>query len=297
MIPLLKVVCVTPFDADGDVDEEALATIVRHHAAHGFGIYMGSFGSGEGHLLSRAEIRRIYGVAVEAAAGRAPIYAAALGFTDTPHVIELAQEAASVGVDAVQLMPPRPGPPNVKPPLRELEAYYTDFLDAVHTPVHLTNEGFMVGYSVPAALFVQLVQSYSNITSINSTDVDFWQVFDLLESLDGRVPVHIGLFAQLASLMSAGATGPLGFEATIAPVLCTGMIEAFNAGRLDEFRAAFLDILRLNQVLLRYGNPRSIKASFRMLGLPGGYMRRPYLEPAPEALEDIRRILVKLELM
>ncbi len=296
-IPALKVVCVTPFDEKGAIDEDALATIVRHHADHGLGIYMGSFGSGEGHLMSRDEIRRIYEIAVEAAAGRAPVYAAALGFTDTAHVIELAQEAVSVGIDAIQLMPPRPGPPNVRPPMREMEAYYTEFLDAVHTPVHLTNEGFMVGYSVPPKLFVDLVASYPNITSINSTDLDFWQVLSLVEGLQGRVPVHIGLLAQLGSLMSLGVAGPLGFEATIIPELCTAMMEHFRAGRLAEFGDAYGRVVRLNGALMRYGNPRSVKAAQRLLGLPSGYMRRPYLELEPDEVADIRRALERLDLI
>ena len=33
MEPRIKVVCVTPFTADGALDERALATVVAHHAS------------------------------------------------------------------------------------------------------------------------------------------------------------------------------------------------------------------------------------------------------------------------
>ena len=61
-------------------------------------------------------------------AGRVPVYAAALGFQATDEVIELALEAAAIGVTAVQIHPPRPGPIAIRPTPSELERYYADVL-------------------------------------------------------------------------------------------------------------------------------------------------------------------------
>ena len=235
MEPRIKVVCVTPFRDDGGLDEAALHQIVAHLATYGFGIYLGSFGSGEGHLLSAAEIRRLYEVAVEAAAGRAPLYAAALGFTDTARVIDLAHDAVDAGVDAVQLQPPRPGPPTAPPRLAELERYYEDILSAVRSPIHLSNEWFMVGYTVPADLLAAAAAEHDHVTAINTSDPDLSAVAELLERVDGAVPVHVGLLPQLPTALALGATGPLGFEATIAPELCIGLLDAFRRQSDDGF--------------------------------------------------------------
>jgi 4-hydroxy-tetrahydrodipicolinate synthase len=297
MEPRIKVVCVTPFTSEGDLDEAALRTIVAHHASYGFGIYIGSFGSGEGHLLSAAEVRRTYEVAVEAAAGRAPIYAAALGFTDTPRVIDLAHEAADAGADAVQLQPPRPGPPTAPPRMLELERYYQDILGAVTSPLHLSNEWFMVGYTVPAELLAAAAADNDHVTSINTSDPDLTVVADLLERIDGTLPVHVGLLPQLPTALTLGATGPLGFEATIAPELCIGMLEAFDESRIGDFSAAFRKVLALHRGLMRYRNPRSVKAALAGVGLPAGAMRRPYLPLAPEETAEIDQLLRDLELV
>jgi 4-hydroxy-tetrahydrodipicolinate synthase len=296
MEPRIKVVCVTPFTDDGVLDEAALRTIVAHHASYGFGIYLGSFGSGEGHLLSPVEVRRTYEVAVEAAAGRAPVYAAALGFTDTQRIIDLAHEAVAAGVDGVQLQPPRPGPPTAPPRAAELESYYGDILAAVRTPIHLSNEWFMVGYTVPAELLAAAAADNPHVTSLNTSDPDLSVVAELLERIDGALPVHVGLLPQLPTALALGATGPLGFEATIAPELCIGMLDAFDDSRVADFSAAFRKILALHRGLMRYRNPRSVKAALAGVGLPAGAMRRPYLPLTAEETADIERLLRDLGL-
>jgi len=274
-----------------------LAAEVQRLAGHGFGIYIGSFGSGEGHLLTDAENRRTLEVAVDAAAGRAPVYAAAVGFTDTRRVIARVEEAAEVGVSAVQVMPPRPGPPNSPPPAGELETYYQDVLSAAPGPVHLTNEGFMVGYTVPVPLLARLVEEHRAIESVNTTDTDPWQVVELVRAVGADVPVHTGLLTQLPLALSTGATGPLGFEAVIAPELMARTVEAFHRGDLGTFRRGYGQALRLHRVLMRYGNPRSIKTALQLMGLAPGFTRRPYLPLPPEAVDDIRAVLIELELL
>jgi 4-hydroxy-tetrahydrodipicolinate synthase len=296
MEPRIKVVCVTPFDESGALDEPALHQMVAHHASYGFGIYLGSFGSGEGHLMSAAEIRRMYELGVAAAAGRAPVYAAALGFTDTQRIIEAAHEAVDAGVDAVQLQPPRPGPPTAPPRARELERYYEDILEAVHAPIHLSNEWFMVGYTVPAELLSSAAASNDQVTAINTSDPDLSVVAELLERVDGRLPVHVGLLPQLPAALALGATGPLGFEATIAPQLCIGMLDAFADSRIADFSAGFRDVMTLHRGLMRYRNPRSVKAALAAVGLPAGAMRRPYLPLEAGELADIEQLVQNLRL-
>ena len=50
-VPAIGAMCVTPFGTDGRIDEPALATLVDRIAASGTTVYLGSYGSGEGHLL------------------------------------------------------------------------------------------------------------------------------------------------------------------------------------------------------------------------------------------------------
>lgn len=296
-VPAHKVVVVTPFTENEELDERALQVIIDRLAGFGFGLYLGSYGSGEGHLLSRDEIRRMYEIAVATSGGRAPVYAAALGFTGTDLVIELAHEARAAGVDAVQIVPPRPGPPATPPPTHELETFYTEVLDSFDGDVHLSNEGFLAGYSVAAALLVQLALRYPQVTSVNATDPDIGHLADLVGGLQGTVPVHVGLLTQLPTALALGAAGPMGFEATIAPEACTEMLDSYRSQRLDTFTDRYRQMLSLHRLLMQAKNPRSVKAALNLLGMPAGATRRPYLPLPGHETDRIRAGLVGLGLL
>jgi 4-hydroxy-tetrahydrodipicolinate synthase len=292
----MNAMCVTPFDAHDRLDEEALAVIVDALAMAGVGIYLGSYGTGEGHLLRPAEISRLYEVGVEAAAGRVPVYGAALGFTSTDEVIAAALSATASGVDAVQIHPPRPGPTAITPRPAELERFYADVLGAITTPVHLTNQVVMVGYQLPVPLIIDLVTAHDHVTAVNTSDPDLVSVVGLLRAVSHRTDVYVGIIAQLATALALGGSGALCFEADVAPALCGDVVEAYRAGDLDRFGAAFDRLLRLNDVLSRFQNPRSVKAAMRLVGLPAGALRRPYLELEADEVEAIASVLGELGL-
>ena len=293
----INAMCVTPFDDRGHLDEDALRIIVDGLATAGVGIYLGSFGSGEGHLLSEGEIARLYAVGVDAAARRAPVYAAALGFTSTSAVIDAALAAAAAGVDAVQIHPPRPGPSAIVPRPAELDRFYADVLEAVMTPVHLTNQVVMVGYRLPIELITDVLASYPQVTALNTSDPDLAAVARLIRAVGSRTGVYVGVIAQLVSALAAGGAGALCFEADVAPALCTEVINAYQAGDPPRLEAAFERLLILNDVLSRYQNPRSVKAAMTLLGLPAGELRRPYLALGPDEAAAIGRVLADLDLL
>ena len=289
--------CVTPFADDGRIDEKALATLVDRIAASGTTVYLGSYGSGEGHLLRDDEIRRLYAVGVEVVAGRVPVVASALGFSETSRVIEQALEAESLGVDAVQIHPPRPGPTAIIPRRNELEQYYADVFAQVRGPVHLTNQVVMVGYRLPLDLVEDLLASHTNIVQLNTSDGDGNAHAALLLRLASRVPVFTGVISQLVTTLALGGTGSLNFESAVAPQVCHDVVTAFRAGDVARLEASFTRLLRLNAVLSRFQNPRSLKAALACMGLPGGELRKPYLALEDDEVTEIRSVLGELGLL
>jgi 4-hydroxy-tetrahydrodipicolinate synthase len=292
----VNAMCVTPFDSRDQIDEDALWVIIEALSFAGVGIYLGSYGTGEGHLLRSDEIARLYQVGVEAAGGRVPVYAAALGFTSTDTVIEAAQSAAALGVDAVQIHPPRPGPTAITPRPAELDRFYADVLDTIKTPVHLTNQVIMVGYELPVSLVVDLVGSYPQIMAVNTSDPNLDSVIELITTVGGQIAVRVGIVSQLPMALDLGGAGILCFEADVAPALCREVIDAQGAGDVDHLEAAFERLLRLNEILSRFQNPRSVKAAMRLVGLPGGSLRRPYLDLDTDEVDAIAAVVGELGL-
>jgi 4-hydroxy-tetrahydrodipicolinate synthase len=287
---------ITPFDRDGKLDEGALRAHLQYQANGGAGVYLASGGTGEAHLMRPEERRRVYEIGVEVLKGKVPAYAAGIGFTDTELIIREAKEAASIGVDAVVIMPPSPGNKGIKPTRKELEQFYVDILEQVHTPVFLYNQFYLVEYQVPIEIFDRLLDTYGQIAGVHNTDLDLTYLVRLIDTVGGRAPVHVGFFGQLFTNLQLGGQGALCYEPNIAPRLCTSIYERFRAGDLAGAGEAFTRLLRLNAVLMKYQNPRAIKAAVNLLGLPGGYPRRPYLDVDEEGQREIARVLEGLEI-
>jgi 4-hydroxy-tetrahydrodipicolinate synthase len=155
----------------------------------------------------------------------------------------------------------------------------------------------MVGCQVSVALMADLVVSHPQVTAVNTFDPDLAGVVALLEAIGDQTEVYVGIIAQLATALTLGGAEVLCFEADVAPGLCSAVVEAYRAGHLDGFGTAFHRLLRLNEVLSRFQNPRSVKAAMRLVGLPAGALRRPYLELEADEVDAIAVVLAELGLV
>ena len=126
MSPPIHAMVVTPFGVAGDIDEAAFRSVVRFAAGGGNAIWVASQGSGDGLVLSAEERRRLYRLAVTEVGKDVPVLAAGIGLGGTQAAIDDARGALEVGVAAVQILPPRPGPVAIGLREDELLSYYED---------------------------------------------------------------------------------------------------------------------------------------------------------------------------
>ncbi|MEZ4215457.1 MAG: dihydrodipicolinate synthase family protein [Myxococcota bacterium] len=298
MTPRMHVMSITPFDARGALDEAALRAHVRRLADAGIGVFLGSYGTGEGKLLRGDEVRRLYAVGVEASDGRVPVVAAALGLGATDDVVERAREARALGVDAVQIHPPLAGPATIAPRENEIDAYYDAVLAALDFPLVLSNEVLMVGYGLAPERMCALAASHGQVVGINWTDPDpssLARVVRGLADAERAVPVRVGLTAQLPLALVLGAEGLVSFEANVVPALCADVARAFDAGDLAAFRARFARLMDWNLALGRAMTPRSVKAVLAARGEPGTALRAPYRALDGELAHWLERDVARIE--
>ncbi len=286
---------VTPFNAQGALDEGALREHLRFLASGGVGVYLASVGTGEAKLLSRAEIRRIYEIGVQELKGKTPVYAAGLGLNDTGLVIDMANEALAIGVDAVYLYGPRTGEAN-HPTQREIEVFFADVLEKVKGPVLPANNMSVTGYEVPIDILAGVAKQHrQRAVGIPSAHGNFFYSVNLAEAAR-PTPVYVSMTAQLIAAFTVGISGALGHEGNVAPHLCRAVCEAYHKGDHAKSLELFGRLMRLAAVLARYGNPRAHKAALALLGRPCGDPRRPYLPVEDAARKDIARVLDELEI-
>jgi 4-hydroxy-tetrahydrodipicolinate synthase len=285
---------ITPFAPDGAIDEPLFREHLRFIADHGVGVYVASQGSGEGDLLSFDEKVALYGIAADELRGRVPVVAAGIGLAmSTAMTCDLAVAAAAAGVDAVQILPPRPGALRLRDD--ELERHFRRVIESVDCEVQLSNNAVLAGYQLPIALVESLVEAYPSVGTVNVSearpDALREYVREVVARFGSRVEVRVGMVREIVAMHALGARGVLCFEANVSPRAVTNVWDELEAGAPVS---KLPNLLAVNAALARGGNPRSLKAALEILGRNGGSLRPPYLplteaqyEELAESMRDI----------
>ena len=109
---------VTPFLADGSVDEKALRSLVAWQIESGIDFLVPCGTTGETPTLSHAEWRMVIETTIEVAAGRVPIVAGATS-NCTAEAVQKAVEVSNIkGVDAILSASPYYNKPTQQGPVR-----------------------------------------------------------------------------------------------------------------------------------------------------------------------------------
>jgi 4-hydroxy-tetrahydrodipicolinate synthase len=275
------VISITPFAADGRLDEDAFRKHMRRLADSGIGVYVGGGGSGEGYTLSREDNRRIFAIAVEELKGRVPCRAMGIEPRTAAQMIGFLELAAEAGMEAAQLYSLDVGHGHA-PTTEELETYFSEVIEAAPLPV-VPSTHQSVGYRIAPELIVDLAQR-PQVLAVNCTHPDLGYLATVIDGVAPAKDVHVGGPMQGLTALAFGGQGYLCSEGNLAPKLCVSVIDHYKAGNLDAMMDAFSKVVRLSTGLYGNGGIRVTKAVLNQLGLPGGYPRKPRLPVTDDRL-------------
>lgn len=281
-------VCVTPFDAEGHVDLDALRRYVDWQIAEGVHGLIPLGSTGEFLSLTREERTAVAETVIGQAAGRVPVLiGTAAEWTD--EAVSLSREAELLGADGVMLVPPYYSSPTEA----ELVAHFTRVAEALTIPVMLYNNPFTANVDLSAALVGRLSE-VENISYIKDTSKNVHRVTELLETCQGRMTVFAGYYPWESYL--AGAEGYSSVMSNIAPKLSAQTFERTVDGS-GEGRDLYVRSLPLINALAGDLYVSATKAAMQMIGQPMGDPRAPRL-PLPKAKRaELETILNNLGLL
>lgn len=290
------VMSITPFDAQGALDEDALRRHLRRLGDAGVRVYIGSSASGEGFSLSPAELDRILAIAVTELGGRVPVRAMGCEVRHAGEMIDFLQRMERHPLDAVHVFAPEMGHA-AKPTAEELDRYYSAVLPATRHRVVLSSYQAL-GFDVPLALVESLLDRFPQIAGFFYGGSDGRYLSSAIARLASRIEVHCaGPFNALATL-ALGGHGFMGHEGNLAPRLVASVVSAFEAGDLPRLQQAYATLLAIHRIHHRHGGPvRAMKPLLTALGLPGGTVRPPRLAVEgtglAEVIEATRRLAIE----
>ena len=270
------VALVTPMQADGVVDNEALERLVDFHVDNGTDAIVAVGTTGESATLDEKEhcdvIRRV----VNHAAGRIPIIAGT-GANSTREAIDLTRCAQQAGADACLLVTPYYN----KPTQEGLYLHYRAVAEAVAIPQILYNvPGRTAVDMLPETVF--RLAGVSNIVGIKEATGDLSRGQEILDGCGDKLDLYSGDDATAMDLILAGAKGDISVTANVAPKAMHDMCAAALKGDRAEAERINEGLLGLHQDLFLEANPIPVKWALQEMGLIPEGIRLP-LTPLAES--------------
>src|SRR5437660_563256 len=148
---------VTPFQADGSLDERALRRLVARQIEAGINFLVPCGTTGESPTLTHEEHLRVVQITVEVAKGKVPVLAGAGGY-NTAEVIALGRELAALGADGILSVTPYYN----KPTQEGLFQHYRAIARAVSLPIVLYNVQGRTGVNIEPTTVKMLAQIKNN---------------------------------------------------------------------------------------------------------------------------------------
>lgn len=287
----------TPFDSSGAIDEPALRAHLGRLRDARVGVYMGSPGGGEGNALSKLELRRIYEIGVEECKGHVPIYASGFEPRTAAEFLEIANEAVTAGIEAVQVYAVDNGHGMVPTP-RELEAYFREILGTLDIPIIISSH-HKIGYPTSIDMLLRLCEDYPNIFGVNAVQNESEYLVNIHDALGDRLKIYTGGTKFAITNLGLGGVGFNSSEAQVMPRTATTVVEAFHAGDVARAVRAHTIMLRVSALFapLLHATPRPMKTLMNVLGLPGGHLRPPYLDVEADEIAKMRSALERFDIL
>ena len=280
---------VTPFAADGAVDERALRALVEWQIAEGIHYLVPCGSTGEAATLSSAEHRRVVEIVVEQTRGRVPVVAGA-GSNDTRKAIALSREMEAAG--ATHLL--HVSPMYSKPPQRGIVAHFRTIAEAVALPVILYNVPGRTASNMEAETTLSLAE-VPNIVGIKEASGDIEQISAVIRGRPAHFAVISGDDALTPAVMAAGGDGVISVISNATPRLVARLVECCLAGDDVEARRIQGLLAPWARAAFVESNPIPVKAALAMMGRVENSLRLPLVPLAPAHEATVRAALAAAE--
>jgi 4-hydroxy-tetrahydrodipicolinate synthase len=264
---------VTPFDADGRVDDEGAVRLMHHLVEHGSDGVVVTGTTGEAPTLTDEEQLDLIGLAVNELKGRATVVAGT-GSNETRHAVHLTERASELGVDATLSVAPYYNKPN----RRGLVAHFSEVARATDRPVLLYNIPSRTVINMAPDLLAELAQ-IDHIEGVKQANDDELQPIDGLD-------VYAGNDNTLARTLDMGGAGGILVASHIVGEQMRRMVD--EPGHRSEIDAELQDVYEALSVT---ANPIPVKAALNLLGHEVGGLRLPMVEADEHELATVRAML------
>lgn len=286
---------VTPFRADGSIDEELHRREVRYMVetarVHGLAV-CGS--TGEGHTLSTDECRDLVAWTMEEVGGRIPVIAGIIT-NSTVAAVERGRAIRDLAPAALQVTPVHY---LFRPDDESMVRYFGEIADRTGLPIIIYN---VVPWSyLSAPLLTRILRDVDGVIGVKQSASDVKALADLLHfvgdaGIENRVRIITAVDALLYSSFQLGAHAAIAAILSALPEWCVALWDAVQAGDHDRAQTLHHHILEVWNALDAPNLPANVRVVMQHRGRAGGLPRAPMPVSSKGQIDRIRSVLALVD--
>ncbi|MFO7576640.1 MAG: 4-hydroxy-tetrahydrodipicolinate synthase [Pelovirga sp.] len=278
---------ITPFDAQGNFDEERYRQLIEFQIENGTDVIVPCGTTGESATLNYNEHNQVIAACIEQVNKRIPVIAGT-GSNSTAEAIEISRHAQQMGADGLLLVSPYYN----KPSQEGLYQHYKAIAEAVQLPQVLYNVPGRTGMNMTAATTIRLAE-FKNIVAIKEASGDLTQASEIIARAGDKIDVLSGDDFLALPLMACGGKGVISVTANIIPRQVKQMVTAVQENRWDDAQKLHLQLLDVHQAMFIEANPVPVKTAAALMGKCRADVRLPLVSLQPDNLDRLRAVLTQ----
>lgn len=283
---------VTPFKANGKLDEKGLRAHIDWMIASGIDGFCTGSSTGEFMNLTREEWEQVLHVSKDQNAGRVPMIAGTADMS-TAATVERSKFAEKLGYDGLLIIPPW-YQVNTR---REIYAHFKAVRNAVGIPIMIYNNPPVTGVDLSFELLVELTRD-GIIQYLKDANSDPYVSAKLKMELGDDLNVFYGHDKNALGGFAFGATGWVSGTANFDPVRWSKLTHlCIDKGDFVEARKVWYEIMPFIDLTVPGSNGvradwiAVIKRGMELRGRPVGGVRAPMLPLTPEVDKKLKAVV------
>ncbi|MFI1168550.1 4-hydroxy-tetrahydrodipicolinate synthase [Streptomyces sp. NPDC020801] len=279
---------VTPFTADGAVDHDSLAGLIRFQLESGsHGISLGG-STGEPSAQTAAERIGAIRTAAREIDDRVP-FVPGTGSAKLDETLEITAAARDLGADAALVITPYYARPTQEALYQWYATVAREFPDL---PIVAYNVPSRTAVDIDPETVKRLFSDFDNFVGVKETTKDFEHFSRILHACGRSLLVWSGIELLCLPLLALGGAGFVSAVANLAPSAVARMYELWEAGDFDAARDLHYRLHPLVDLLFVETNPAPAKWVLAQQGrIASAHVRPPLTTPTDAGLAKIRALL------
>jgi 4-hydroxy-tetrahydrodipicolinate synthase len=285
---------VTPFRADGSVDDAALWALVNWQIESGIDFLVACGSTGEAATLDEDEWLHVVRIVVEAAAGRVPVWGGCTHNCTKTLLRQAAMLKRVPGLSAVLSANPYYNKPTQ-------EGQYQHFLALAKAvdplPVCVYNVPGRTGANLEPETVARLAAAAKNIQAIKEASGKVTQFAELAHVMPRGFKIFSGDDNLTLAAIAVGAHGLISVASNEIPGECAQMVRAALNNNWSAARELEKRYSQLFDANFWESNPGPVKTVLNLMGRCSNQMRLPLVPPSPATRVKLERLAGELGLL